>query len=385
MPPQYEAHILIVEDQRISASVLRTSLELQGRRLLIIDVPSGEEALLEARRTRFDLVITSHRLPGISGPELIEQLRLLNPETHFIVTTSRAPSQIAASIEDLGVAEVFTKPVDTELLTAAVERLLFGSVGLTTTEPAAEFLALPDVDQEAAERLLGQMQAELGALGVLLIGRDGRVILGRGNLEHILPLDDLAALLAAGLEPAPQVASLLGGVQKGVLHYYSGALHDVYLLSVGPDYSVAVVFSAGSLKQMGPVLRYGMPLASRMLGLISPAGVEDVEPGPAPAEQGTAQREIAAPERVALYAESELPPAVTEPGSPQDEPLPKIDDSLFDELDLGDLDASLEGIDDLDSFWEEAADEADAGPEAGISLDEARRLGLLPDEGDEER
>ncbi|GAB4474848.1 MAG: hypothetical protein Kow00124_15260 [Anaerolineae bacterium] len=383
MPPQYEAHILIVEDQRISASVLRTSLELYGRSLLIIDVPSGEEALLEARRTRFDLVITSHRLPGISGPELIEQLRLLNPETHFIVTTSRSPAQIAASIEGLGVAEVFTKPVDTELFTAAVERLLFGSVEPIATETAAEVFPLPGVDQEAIDRLLGQMQADLGALGVLLIGRDGRAVLGRGNLEHTLPLDDLAVLLAAGLDPAPQIAALLGGAQKGALYYYSGALYDVYLLSVGPDYAAAVVFPAGSLKQMGPVLRYGMPIAGRMLGYISPAVMEAAEPEPAPAELEAAEPESAAPEAAAPYPEPEPPLAAVEPVSPQGEPLPEIDDSLFDELDLGDLDASLEGIDDLDSFWEEAADEADAGPEAGISLDEARRLGLLPDESDE--
>ena len=55
--------ILLVDDQRDVTRMLRASLETLGHHFTIVDVPSGEEALLEIKRGGVDLLITDVRLP----------------------------------------------------------------------------------------------------------------------------------------------------------------------------------------------------------------------------------------------------------------------------------------------------------------------------------
>ena len=68
-------HILLVDDQREVRRIMRASLEMLNRGYAIAEVPSGEEALLELARQRYDLLITDQRLPGLSGLELLGRVR----------------------------------------------------------------------------------------------------------------------------------------------------------------------------------------------------------------------------------------------------------------------------------------------------------------------
>ncbi len=77
--------ILIVEDQRDVRRLLRAGLETLELDLEIIDVPSGEEALLLSTRQPFDVLVADVRLPGISGLELKKraQIQQSGPKTYF--------------------------------------------------------------------------------------------------------------------------------------------------------------------------------------------------------------------------------------------------------------------------------------------------------------
>ena len=62
----------------------------------MVDVPSGEEALLVASRRPVDLLIADVRLPGISGLELMARVHKRNPELKTILITGLTDPRSAA-------------------------------------------------------------------------------------------------------------------------------------------------------------------------------------------------------------------------------------------------------------------------------------------------
>ena len=67
--------ILVVDDHFEMLEFLRSMLELSNQDCEVRAVPSAEEGTLEITRTKFDLVISDVRLPGMSGFEFIRRLR----------------------------------------------------------------------------------------------------------------------------------------------------------------------------------------------------------------------------------------------------------------------------------------------------------------------
>ncbi len=63
--------ILIVEDQREVSLLLRSALQTLEHDLEVVEIPSGEEAILDASRNKIDLLVTDYRLAGITGIELM--------------------------------------------------------------------------------------------------------------------------------------------------------------------------------------------------------------------------------------------------------------------------------------------------------------------------
>jgi CheY-like chemotaxis protein len=83
--PKYR--VLIVDDQSEVRRLLRAGLVTLGPDIQVVDVPSGEEAILVISRQPFDLLIADVRLPGISGLELKTRARMHNPNLKLILIT----------------------------------------------------------------------------------------------------------------------------------------------------------------------------------------------------------------------------------------------------------------------------------------------------------
>jgi two-component system phosphate regulon response regulator PhoB len=65
--------ILVVEDDEATRTLLELILIEDGHR--VITATSGEEALRLIEQEAFDLILTDHRLPGISGATLVRRIR----------------------------------------------------------------------------------------------------------------------------------------------------------------------------------------------------------------------------------------------------------------------------------------------------------------------
>ena len=82
---QAPARVLVVDDESAACKLL--SLILGPPEFQCATVNNGEEALVALQRGQFDAVISDLHMPGISGMELLAEVRRCYPHLAFLVTT----------------------------------------------------------------------------------------------------------------------------------------------------------------------------------------------------------------------------------------------------------------------------------------------------------
>ncbi len=82
-------HILIVDDHALFSDGLKLLLLQMDPRSDVVCCRAGAQALQQAQRRRFDLVLLDWRLPGDpSGLPLLEALRQAQPMTRVVVVSA---------------------------------------------------------------------------------------------------------------------------------------------------------------------------------------------------------------------------------------------------------------------------------------------------------
>jgi two-component system NtrC family response regulator len=116
--------ILIVEDDENLRQVLQIQLKKEGYEAT--SAANGEEAIELLRKGPQDLIITDLHLPGISGLDLLKEVRAEYPSILVILMTAFGTVQSAVEAMKSGAYDYITKPVHPyelrALLSRAIER-----------------------------------------------------------------------------------------------------------------------------------------------------------------------------------------------------------------------------------------------------------------------
>ncbi len=121
--------VLIVEDSKVTISVLNTYLENMGI-TQIFKAESGEQAMALYRKERPDIILLDIQLPDIDGFSIAQQVRKLEQKddwTAIIFLTGMSKDEDLARGIDVGGDDYLTKPVSSVVLEAkvrAMQRLL---------------------------------------------------------------------------------------------------------------------------------------------------------------------------------------------------------------------------------------------------------------------
>ena len=83
-----QARVLIIEDVKEMAELVRLYLQKEGMDAAICE--TGEEALAQFARERFDLVVLDINLPGMDGFEFLQRLRKTSAVPVMIVSARDA-------------------------------------------------------------------------------------------------------------------------------------------------------------------------------------------------------------------------------------------------------------------------------------------------------
>ncbi|WP_243367541.1 response regulator [Fundidesulfovibrio soli] len=116
--------LLIVDDEERFVSTLARLLSM--RQMEVTTAFSGEQALESFAPGAFDVALVDVKMPGMSGVELLAELKKRDPNLEVIVLTGHASVDIAAEIMGKGGSDYLLKPCPTDDVAAkilsAVER-----------------------------------------------------------------------------------------------------------------------------------------------------------------------------------------------------------------------------------------------------------------------
>ena len=114
--------ILIVDDDDTMRLALSESLESCGYHIFAAE--NGAEALDVFKKKKFDLVITDMRMPGMTGIEVLQGVKLLSPDVPVILITAYGTVNTAVEAMKEGAAEFIMKPFSLDDLEAIVKHVL---------------------------------------------------------------------------------------------------------------------------------------------------------------------------------------------------------------------------------------------------------------------
>jgi DNA-binding NtrC family response regulator len=134
--------ILVVDDDPGQRSLLETFLNQQG--FTVTAAGSGEEALHALGRDCFAMVISDVRMPGMSGLELLRQIRDGHPTLPLLLVTAFANIREAVGAIRDGALNYLSKPIDLDELLATV-RQATGAVSRTPASAGPEPALPPGV------------------------------------------------------------------------------------------------------------------------------------------------------------------------------------------------------------------------------------------------
>lgn len=116
--------LLIVDDEETITFSLYQSFILAKKDYEVATADSGEAALKKMDEKPFDLIITDIFMPGISGIDLLKQVKQKYPGTEVIVMTAYGSNAKKDEVEQLGALHYVEKPFEMKKLRQKVFEIL---------------------------------------------------------------------------------------------------------------------------------------------------------------------------------------------------------------------------------------------------------------------
>ncbi|MCU1400013.1 MAG: hypothetical protein JWN62_3122 [Acidimicrobiales bacterium] len=116
------ARIIVAEDDRKQAELLRSYLERDGHAVVLTH--DGHQALAELRARQPDLVLLDVMLPGLDGFEICQAIRAERLATAVIMVTARVGEDDQIAGLDYGADDYITKPYSLRQLMAHIRAVL---------------------------------------------------------------------------------------------------------------------------------------------------------------------------------------------------------------------------------------------------------------------
>lgn len=178
--------ILYVEDDPI---IRNNTLEVLRRRYTtVFAAEDGLSGWVLYREIKPDLVITDIKMPGMSGLELIKNIRECSSEQHILITSAYNDSDLLIDALNLAVEGYLIKPFLTDALISYIQRVL-KSLKLKA-EVEAYHTRLEQMVEERTHELL-QSEGKFGALieklldGLILI-EEQRIVFSNSSIGQLL-------------------------------------------------------------------------------------------------------------------------------------------------------------------------------------------------------
>jgi FixJ family two-component response regulator len=165
MAPTSEPTVFVVDDEEDIRDALR--MLLASVKLKVETFGSAGEFLAAYDPARAGCMILDVRMPGMSGPELQEQLRANNISIPVIIITGHGDVPTAVRTMKAGAIDVLEKPFSDDLLLERVHQALQRDAALRTEQAERD---------KIAKRLARLTPREREVMGAIVQGKLNKVI-----------------------------------------------------------------------------------------------------------------------------------------------------------------------------------------------------------------
>ncbi len=205
--------IAVVDDDPAQRALLENALARAGYSCILCE--DGRQALDTVQDC--DLMLLDVRMPGMSGMEVLEQVRALRPALPVILLTAYIDVRDAVAAIKQGAADYLEKPIDLDELIAVIEDTL----GISANRRDELPLALPEdivAESDAMRQVFRQAaQAAPSDATVLILGESGtgKEVVARFIHQASARADKALVAVDCASLPESLVASELFGHEKG--------------------------------------------------------------------------------------------------------------------------------------------------------------------------
>jgi CheY-like chemotaxis protein len=184
--------VLVVDDDPVVGKSFNRVLSQKG--YVVITAANAQEALSKVQEGEYDVVFTDIKMPGMSGIELAERLKVERPWTPVVIVTGFGSTANQERAKAAGVSSFLQKPLSPEMIEDSMTKALLEAVPAIL--PGLEQAANPEAVETLVEAEPAAKESYLK--GVVLFMAAPFIGL---MYALMLPFVGLAALVWVALEP----------------------------------------------------------------------------------------------------------------------------------------------------------------------------------------
>jgi len=117
-----EERILVVDDEEVICNILVRRLGREGYSCTTAN--NGKEALNHFYKEKFSLIISDMKMPEMTGIELLQKIKAIDPKMRVIMVTAYPEIDLAVNAMRLGAYDFIIKPADLDLIVMSVKKAL---------------------------------------------------------------------------------------------------------------------------------------------------------------------------------------------------------------------------------------------------------------------
>lgn len=219
---QARPKILVIDDEQIIRDGCNRILSKENIEVHLAE--NGEKGLDMIREESFDIILLDLMMPGLSGMQVLEEIRQEPSELLVIVITGYATVENAVEAMKRGAYDFIAKPFTPDQLRIVVQRA-FERISLFRE---AETLRL---EREKSLRDIATEKSRITTIihsmadGVLVVDREGNIVLNNPAVTKLLDLGEepiVGKPLAEGIQE-DELAEII----EGAMHHKEGYLRAV--------------------------------------------------------------------------------------------------------------------------------------------------------------
>lgn len=117
-------HVVYIDDYEAMVYLVSRMLKKHGIRVSAFERTADALALIQANPTAVDMLVTDYNMPGMSGLDVVRQVKTWAPALPVVITSGHVTPGMTAEAQSLGVLQVLNKQDSVEELAARIAQLV---------------------------------------------------------------------------------------------------------------------------------------------------------------------------------------------------------------------------------------------------------------------